>query len=106
MDTSLSLDISAARVPCCALACSMAVPGMCRAIVFDGFPALDSLNSSSLSRVLFPPPKRLLRKVGFGGSGSSLADVKRAPIISEMISRNDDEIVNFVSSDGDDIYRP
>ena len=79
---------------------------MSRAIVFDGLPALDSPNSSSLSKQLVPPLNRPFRKLGFGGSGSSLADVKSAPIISEIISQNDEEIVNFVSSDGDDIYRP
>src|ERR1700679_2830411 len=62
-------------------------------------------HSSSLSRELGPPPKSPLKKLCLGASGSSLL-IQVAPIISGMLSRNADDIVNLVNSEANARYMP
>ena len=79
---------------------------MSRAVVLDAFPALDSLKSSSRSNGVGAPPKKPFKNDCFGGSGRSFGELYTEPTMSGKFSQKLDEIVNFVSSDGEDKYIP
>lgn len=76
------------------------------AVVFGGFPELASLKSSSRSNGEGMPPNKPFKNDCFGGSGNSLDPVNTVPTILANIWQKADDIVNLVSSDGEDMYIP